>query len=79
MVLQETLEDEDQCRSICEVYSKTPTGCTFANWTSYSSTCRLYNEPLSTYLGHCQLLGGPPHLGDCPVTQPDDNSCDGLR
>jgi len=79
MVFEESLDDEDQCTSICDAYSVTPIGCTFAHWTSVGGKCRLYNEPLSEYLSHCLLLGGPPDLGDCPVTNPEDSSCDGLR
>ena len=79
IVFEGSLEAKDQCTSLCDAYSNIPLGCTFAQWTQSNCYCRLYNEPISAYLGHCQLLAGPPNLGDCPVTHPKDSSCDGLR
>jgi len=79
IVFEGSLDVEDQCTSLCDAYSATPMGCTFAHWTSIGRKCRLYNEPLWAYLSHCELLGGPPDLVDCPVTHPEDSSCDGLR
>ena len=79
IVYEKSLDAEDQCTQLCDSFSQTSVGCTFSHWTRDDHYCRLYKEPLSAYLGHCQLLGGPPDLGDCPVTHPEDSSCDGLR
>ena len=79
IVFEGSLDAEDQCASLCDAYSATPIGCTFAHWTLKDHYCRLYDEPMSAYLKNCERLGGPPDLGDCPVTHPEDSSCDGLR
>ena len=42
-------------------------------------TCLLYNEAFSDYLGNCQLLSGPPDVSGCPVDDPEENSCGGMR
>ena len=31
------------------------------------------------YIGHCQLLSGPPDIAGCAVDDPEENSCHGIR
>ena len=78
------LETEEECISFCQTYSAIPAlGCTFAAWEASSGAsggmCTLYKETFAMYIGHCQLLSGPPDIAGCSVDDPDENSCHGIR
>ena len=82
IVFEDQLETEDECISICQNFAAIPAiGCTFAAWEDrpLMGSCVLYKEAFADYLAHCQLLSGPPDVSDCPVENPEENSCNGIR
>ena len=82
IVFEDQLETEEECVALCQTYASIPViGCTFAAWEAgvVLGKCTLYKEPFANYLGHCQLLAGPPDVSGCSVDHPTENSCDGIR
>ena len=82
IVFEEQLATEPQCADLCQSYSSTVIGCSFAMWVKtqgLGGKCVLYKEPFANYLAHCKQLSGPPDISGCSVDQPEESSCDGLR
>ena len=76
------------------LFVRTRLGCSFSSWSPKETRCRLYDEPLARFIGlaqkytkykntvifsNCLLHGGPKGLGGCPVDQPAESSCEGVR
>jgi len=77
------LATEEECVAICQTFAAVPDiGCTFAAWEAggvSGGLCTLYKETFANYIGHCQLLSGPPDIVGCSVDDPEENSCHGIR
>ena len=77
------LDTEEECITICQTFAAVPDiGCAFAAWDASGVSggmCTLYKETFAMYIGHCQLLSGPPDTAGCSVDDPEENSCHGIR
>ena len=77
------LENEGQCRDICESFAEIGAlGCSFSMWEEKSvlgGKCTLYREPFADYIAHCKQLSGPPDISGCSVEDPVESSCEGVR
>jgi len=82
LVFESQLSSEQECTDLCQVFSTTTKGCTFAAWSPeppLGGKCLLYKEEFADYLAHCEVLSGPPDVSGCHVDDPPESSCDGVR
>jgi len=82
LVFESQLSSEQECIDLCQVFSTTTKGCSFAAWTPeppLGGKCLLYREKFADYLAHCEVLSGPPDVSGCHVDDPPESSCDGVR
>jgi len=81
VVFEDQLASEQECVNFCKTFAASALGCSFAAWTkgALGGKCVLYNEDFAEYIGHCELLSGPPDVSGCPVDDPSEGSCDGIR
>ena len=56
---------EKNCRKMCQAVGD---GCKFFTFEegSYQANCQLYRQKLSTFINHCNILGGPKAKHDQP-------------
>ena len=81
IVFEDQLATEEECINFCQTFAASALGCSFAAWTgsSLGGKCVLYNEAFADFIANCELLSGPPDLSGCPVDDPTESSCDGVR